>query len=185
MFKRKTPLPVTKKIMSFLWPSIGWGRLFKYIQLRLIRLKGSTRSIATGFAFGASISFTPLPGSHIISAALFSILTRGNILASLVGTLVGTPWTFPIMWWGAYKTGDLAFRLFGAKIIEMPKDLTWAFLIDEITNHPMDLMVPWITGGFILMAISWPIFYILSYRAVAKLRRKHHRQHLHQTGRKT
>lgn len=174
MFKRKTPLPLSQKLISLLWPSIGWKRMFHYIQLRLIRLKGSTRSIATGFAFGASISFTPLPGAHIIGAGIFSVLTRGNVLASLVGTLLGTPWTFPIMWWLAYKTGDLAFKLFGAQIIAMPKDITWAFLVDEIANRPMDLMVPWVTGGFILMAITWPIFYILSYRAVDNLRKKHY-----------
>lgn len=159
--------------MSLLWPSIGWKRMLKYIQLRLIRLKGSTHSIAMGFAFGASISFTPLPGSHIIGAGLLSFVTRGNVLASVVGTLVGTPWTFPFMWWAAYKIGDYAFRLFGAHIIEMPQHLTWDFLIDEITHHPMDLMVPWITGGFILMALSWPIFYILCYRAVDNLRKKY------------
>lgn len=173
MFKRKTPLPLSQKALSLLWPSIGWKRMFHYIQLRLIRLKGSTRSIATGFAFGASISFTPLPGSHIIGAGILSVLTRGNVLASVVGTLLGTPWTFPIMWWLAYKTGDLTFRLFGAHIVDMPKDITWAYLVDEISNHPMDLMVPWITGGFILMALTWPIFYILSYRAVDRLRKKY------------
>ena len=178
MFKRKTPLTLSQKALSLLWPSIGWGRMLKYIQLRLIRLKGSTHSIATGFAFGASISFTPLPGSHIITAGILSVLTRSNVLASVVGTLVGTPWTFPLMWWLAYKTGDFAFQLFGAKIIAMPENLTWAYLVDEISNHPMDLMVPWITGGFILMAISWPIFYILSYRAVDNLRKKYRRTDL-------
>ena len=166
--------------MSLLWPSMGWERLLKYIQLRLIRLKGSTRSIATGFAFGASISFTPLPGVHIIGAGILSFLIRGNLLASLVGTLIGSPWTFPIMWWAAYKIGELTFHLFGAKMIEMPADLTWAFLVDEITHHPMDLIVPWVTGGFILMALSWPIFYILCYRAVDKLRKKYRREFLQQ-----
>ena len=179
MFKRRTPLTRSQKIMSLLWPSIGWQRMLTYTQLRLIRLKGSTRSIATGFAFGASISFTPLPGTHILGAGLCSVLTRGNVLSSLVGTLVGTPWTFPFMWWAAYKTGDIAFHLFGANIVEMPKNLTWAFLVDEFTHHPMDLMVPWITGGFILMALSWPVFYILCYRAVDRLRKKYRRDHLH------
>lgn len=181
MFQRKNPLTFAQRIMSLIWPSIGWKRTFTYTQLRLIRLKGSTRSIATGFAFGAAISFTPLPGSHIIGAGMLSLLTRGNILASLVGTLIGTPWTFPFMWWAAYKTGDFAFQLFGAKIVEMPKDLTWAFLVDEVTHHPMDLIVPWVTGGFILMTLSWPVFYILSYRAVDNLRKKYRRQHLHHT----
>lgn len=73
------------------------------------------------------------------------------------------------MWWAAYKTGDIAFQLFGARIVEMPKNLTWAFLVDEFTHHPMDLMVPWITGGFILMALSWPVFlyFMLSHRGQA------------------
>ena len=181
MFQRRTPLTSSQKIISILWPSMGWRRLFQYIQLRLIRLKGSTRSIASGFAFGASISFTPLPGTHIIGAGLFSFVTRGNILASLVGTLIGTPWTFPIMWWAAYRTGEFAFHLFGAKMIEMPDNLTWDFLVNEITHHPMDLMVPWIVGGYILMALSWPIFYILCYRAVDRLRKKYRREHHHHT----
>jgi len=179
MFQRKNPLSLSQKLKSFLWPSIGWGRMLQYTQLRLIRLKGSTRSIASGLAFGASISFTPLPGSHIIGAGILSVITRSNVLASLVGTLIGTPWTFPFMWWGAYKTGEMTFHLFGAHITEMPKDITWDFLVNEITNHPMNLMVPWVTGGFILMGITWPIFYILSYRAIDRLRKKHGVHHAH------
>jgi len=154
---------------------MGWQRFFRYGQLRLIRIKGSTYSIAAGFAFGASVSFTPLPGTHVIFAAIFSVLTRGNILASLVGTLIGNPWTFPLMWWAAYKVGDFSFRLFGAKILEMPDDITWDFLVKEITESPMDLMLPWAIGGFILMMITWPIFYIFAYRMVDRLRIKHRR----------
>lgn len=179
MFQRKTPLTLAQKLTSLVWPSIGWKRTGQYIQLRLIRLKGSTRSIATGFAFGASISFVPLPGTHIIGAGILSLLSRGNVLASLVGTLVGTPWTFPFMWWGAYKIGDIAFHLFGAEVVEMPKDITWAFLVNEMTERPMDLMVPWITGGFIFMILVWPIFYLLCYRMVHKLRQKHNYVHHH------
>ncbi len=149
----------------------------RYAQLRLIRLKGTTRSIATGFAFGASISFTPLPGTHIFTAAGLTLLSRGNVLASVVGTLVGNPWTFPLMWWGAYKTGNFAFSLFGAQISAMPHTIDWDYMMNEITNHPMDLIIPWITGGFILMVLSWPIFYILVYRMVAKLRHQHNRSH--------
>jgi uncharacterized protein (DUF2062 family) len=59
----------------------------------------------------------------------------------------------------------------------MPENFTWDYLMDEITHHPMDLIVPWITGGIILMVLSWPIFYIVAYRMVAKLRRKHNRLH--------
>lgn len=177
MFKSKDPLPFSQSLLSFFWPRMGWKRMGRYAQLRLIRLKGSTRSIATGFAFGASISFVPLPGTHIFTAAILSFLTRGNLLASVVGTLVGNPWTFPFMWWGAYKMGNLAFSLFGANISEMPETLDWNYMVNEISHHPMDLIVPWITGGIILMVLSWPVFYILTYRMVARLRHKHQKRH--------
>lgn len=177
MFKRRNPLTVSQSLLSLFWPRMGWKRMGKYAQLRLIRLKGTTRSIAAGFAFGASISFTPLPGAHIFTAASLSYLTRSNILASVVGTVVGNPWTFPLMWWGAYKIGHLSFSLFGARISDMPKDLTWNYLMDEIINHPMDLIIPWVTGGIILMVLSWPVFYILIYRMVAQLRHKYQRHH--------
>jgi uncharacterized protein len=177
MFKRKRPLPFSKSFLSIFWPAMGWKRMGQYVQLRLIRLKGSTKSIAIGFAFGASVSFTPLPGTHIFTSASLSFLTKGNILASIVGTLVGNPWTFPFMWWGAYETGHLAFSLFGTKISDMPENFTWDYLVNEITNSPMDLIIPWIVGGIILMVLSWPIFYIVVYRMVDKLRHKHKRHH--------
>lgn len=179
MFQRKTPLSPQQKLQQILWPSMGWARTWRYAQLRLIRIQASAKSIATGFAFGASISFTPLPGTHIIGAAALSLITRGNVLASLGGTLLGNPWTFPLMWWAAYKVGEASFHLFGGHLVDMPDHITLAFLWDEITRHPMDLVVPWTVGGFILMALSWPLFYILSYRMVSRLRHKHNRHHPH------
>lgn len=170
MFSRRTPLSITQKIREAVWPSMGWGRFLKYTQLRLIRLKDSNRAIATGLAFGASISFVPLPGTHIITAGFWAWACRGTILASVVGTLIGTPWTFPLMWWAAYKVGEFSFHLFGAQVVAMPADVTWHFLVDEITHRPMDIMIPWIAGGLILMMLTWPIFYILGFRMVKNLR---------------
>lgn len=175
MFKRKNPLSLSQSLSSIFWPKMGWKRMGRYAQLRLIRLKGNTYSIASGFAFGAAISFTPLPGIHLLGAAGFSYLTRGNILASVVGTLVGNPWTLPLMWWTSYKMGNYAFSLFGTEISAMPEKFTWDYLVNEITNRPMDLIIPWIVGGIIMMVLSWPIFYVITYRMVAKLRQKYQR----------
>lgn len=121
----------------------------------------------------------PVAGTHIIGAAALSMITRGNVLASLGGTLLGNPWTFPPMWWLAYKVGEISFHVFGGHLVDMPDHITLAFLWDEISRHPMDLVVPWIVGGFILMALYWPLFYILSYRMVSQLRHKHNCHHPH------
>lgn len=175
MFQRRKPRSWSEKARESLWPSMGWKRTARYGLLRIIRLKATTKSLAIGFAYGASISFTPLPGAHIISATTLTYLSRGNILSCLGGTLIGNPWTFPFMWLGAYHIGNTAFRLLGKQVETMPDHLSWAYFMDEITHHPMDIIVPWVTGGVILMALSWPVFYIGSYYMFKNMREKYQR----------
>ena len=146
--------------------------MLRYIQLRLIRLKSDTKSIAVGFAFGASISFTPLPGFHLILGGLMSFATKGNLIAMFIGTLIGNPWTIPFMWWCSYKLGYFLFELFGAQIVELPDGFSWEYFMHQLTHNPMNLIIPWVTGGVMMMAITWPIFYFLVYRVVHKLRKK-------------
>lgn len=170
MFARRTKLHPLKRIREFLWPSMGWSRMLRYYECRLLRLKDSNASIARGLSFGAAISFTPLPGTHIIGAASLSWLTRSNVVASVLGTLVGNPWTFPLMWWGAYKVGNKLFSALGLPMRDMPDVFTWNHLVGEITAHPLELVIPWVTGGFILTFLSWPVFYVLSFLLVKKIR---------------
>ena len=40
-------------------------------------------------------------------SVLLSFLVRGNYLAAVVGTLVGNPWTFPLIWLASYQLGHL------------------------------------------------------------------------------
>lgn len=185
MFARRTKIHPLKQIREFLWPSMGWARTLRYYECRLLRIKDTDSSIARGLSFGASISFTPLPGTHIVSAAALSWITRSNMVASVLGTLVGNPWTFPLMWWAAYKIGDRLFYTLGLPVREMPGVFTWAHLVGELTAHPFELVIPWVTGGFILVFVSWPVFYVLFYMLVKKARiqqkrgRRHMVEHYH------
>jgi uncharacterized protein (DUF2062 family) len=89
------------------WPHTGWRRAFIYYVRRLTRLSGTPHNIAAGFACGLAISFTPLVGFHLLLGGLLSLIVRGNLVAMVVGTLVGNPWTLPLMWLGGYHVGKL------------------------------------------------------------------------------
>jgi uncharacterized protein len=89
------------------WPHTGWRRAFVYYVRRLARLSGTPHNIAAGFACGVAISFTPLVGFHVLLGCLLALIVRGNFLAMVVGTLVGNPWTLPLMWLGSYEVGKL------------------------------------------------------------------------------
>ncbi len=171
MFKRRVKRTKLQIIREFLWPHMGWRRLSRYFHHRLLRLPGTPYQLASGLSFGAAISFVPLPGTHIILAAILTAATRGNVVASVVGTIVGNPWTFPLMWWAAYKIGEFAFSLFHLPVEQMPKHFVWADIFHEIEQHPFELFVPWITGGVLLALLSWPCFYMLSYRFIVKARK--------------
>lgn len=105
MFKRRTPRSLSTIFTNILWPKIGWRRTLVYYWQRLIRIPGSPESIAAGFACGAAASMMPLVGFHFLLSVLLALMMRGSVLASMFGTVVGNPWTFPFIWLGTYEFG--------------------------------------------------------------------------------
>ena len=82
-----------------------------YINKRMRRLPDSPHRIALGFACGAFVSFSPFFGFHFFLAAGCAWLVRGNILASLFGTIIGNPFSFPLisassLWLGRWILGQ-------------------------------------------------------------------------------
>jgi uncharacterized protein (DUF2062 family) len=164
---------------------MGWNRTFLYARHRLIRVKDSTHAVALGLALGAAVSFTPLPGSHILQAIGFSYIFRGNVFGGIVGTVVGNPWTFGPMWWLSYVAGEAVFEKIGFPVREMPGEFTWGHLVREIETDPMGLFLPWVTGGFVVAALSLPIFYGIFYWIVRQARMRQaawKKQRLHEDG---
>ena len=89
VFGRRSKQSWALRLRGFLWPKTGWRRSTEYLRHRIARLRASPHAIASGFACGAAISFTPFVGTHVVVSAALAWLIRGNILASAIGTLVG------------------------------------------------------------------------------------------------
>ncbi len=170
LFRRRLPLTLTRKLRELLWPTMGWNRTLIYIGHRLVRLKDTTYSLAMGLAIGAAVSFTPTPGTHILQAAGFAWLFRSNLISSFIGTLVGNPWTLPLMWWSSYKVGEFAFEAVGLEVRRMPAEFTWAHLVAEIKADPVELFLPWLVGGYIMAALSIPVTYVIFHFLVLHAR---------------
>ena len=78
--------------------------------LKLIRVKDSVDKLAIGFACGAMVSFTPFIGFHFFLAIIFAFILRGNIVASLIGTFIGNPFTFPFIWIDRSRFKEILFE---------------------------------------------------------------------------
>lgn len=151
---------------------MGWLRATRYVIHRMLRLSDTTERICRGLSTGVAVSFTPLLGTHFIQAALFGIAVRGNIMASFIGTLVGNPWTLPIMWLFSYTLGVKTFSLFGfSDFATLPDHVTLAILWDMICSEPLRLFLPWIVGGYMAGILTWPIFFVIFYVLVSAAKR--------------
>ena len=117
---------------------------------------------------GVMASFTPLFGLHFVVAALLAKAMRGNIVASLAGTLVANPLTFPFiaiasLWTGNWLLGrrmeegtmTTLFKRFGDAAEDLWHNATAPFRAGEtVTWHGLaafwdDLFLPYLIGGIL------------------------------------
>ncbi len=177
LFKRRDRAPIHERIRVALWPRRSWRRSFSYIGKRVLRLSATPHAIAAGFAAGAMVSFTPFVGLHFIIAGVIAYVTKGNILASALGTAVGNPLTFPFIWTASYRVGLLILGAHGGH--HPPIDMSLGLLA-----HSWDSLRPVIStmliGAVPLGIISWIIFYFLVrgiVRSFQEARRRRIEQH--------
>ena len=105
MFRPAQKAALGPRLARFFWPRMGFRRAWSFQMRRLSRLKACPHKISLGFAVGAFASFLPLVGFHFLLAAAIAYMLRGNIIASAIGTVVGNPFTFPMVWYGTNKIG--------------------------------------------------------------------------------
>lgn len=164
MFIRRQPLSPLQTIKQIFWPSMGFRRAARYVYLRLVRLSDSTHKIAAGLSIGVGISFSPILFTHFIQAGLIAYAIRANVLSALIGTFVGTPWTFPFMWWASISLGSGLFELFGLPASRnLPENIDFAVFWQILTHQPMRIFAPWFVGGYLLgivaLFVTYPVFY--------------------------
>ena len=156
--------------MQFIWPSGGLRRSALYVGHRIGRLPGTPHRIAAGLACGAAVSFTPFIGLHFVLAMVLSLLVRGNVIASAIGTAVGNPWTFPFIWAWTYALG----RWFlGVGELDAPAA---SFTLTEIFDRPSTVFWPMLLGSLPTALVAWFAAYIPVSATVAQYQRARRRR---------
>jgi len=125
-----------------------------YYFLRLSRLESSIYAISSGFASGAMVSFTPFIGFHFVLALIVSFLIRGNLIASMIGTVVGNPITFPFIWLTIYRIGIVFIE-------KKEKDKIVELNFDSVLNGGWEILFPMLIGSAILCLPVWFISYFM------------------------
>jgi uncharacterized protein (DUF2062 family) len=180
MFKRRNPSGKLHHVKELFWPSMGWKRAFRYVRLRIVRLSDTTQKIALGLALGTAIAFSPIMGTHFIQVAFLAWLLEANLLAALIGSFFGNPWTYPFIWWGSIELGSYIMSFFGiAASNALPEHMDLGGLWHIMTDQPVRLFVPWMIGGHILGFLSIFPAYIVYYQVVRGAKSARSKARLH------
>ena len=161
ILNRRIPLSRLQRLNGWLWPRRGWQRAGRYLLMRLQRMPGTPHSIAAGCAAGTAVSFTPFLGGHILLAFALAYLTRGNMLAAALGTIVGNPWTFPLILTTTYQLGCLILGQPPQRL----RDLA-PFELNTLLDQVGVLLWPMTVGSVPLGIAAWIASYVLLARAV-------------------
>jgi uncharacterized protein (DUF2062 family) len=106
LFRRRESESWWERLRVHLWPRRSWSRSGRYVIYRLRRLSASPHAIALGFAAGAFAAATPYIGTHLMMGALVAWAVGGSVVASVLGTFIGNPLTYPILWFASYEVGN-------------------------------------------------------------------------------
>ena len=136
-----------------------------YYKLRLARLPASNYAISSGFACGSMVSFTPLLGLHFILALFFAYLIRGNLIAALIGTVVGNPLTFPFIWGLIYKVGTFVTTI---KHVTLSNKINF----EMIVNQTYEIFFPMFVGGIIIAPLVWITTYFVVYSFISSYKKR-------------
>ena len=191
MFKRRERRSIFRFFYEVIFSLKGISRAIEYVGIRLKRIPDTPHKISLGMSCGIFASFTPLFGLHFLIAGLLSYLFRANVLASLIGTFVGNPITFPIITvfnlklgeWilgsSEYSSGD------GGKIFEGFLDFIFLIYKSFFTEGSIGennvprmneflngVFIPYSLGGLILGIFIAVISYFLLRPLVATYQKK-------------
>lgn len=142
----------------------GPQRLLAYLRATFKRIQDSPYRVAAGAACGAAISFTPFIGFHLALAMLLAMVLRANLISAALGTVVGNPWTFPVIWLFTLRLGEWMLGT------DATVSITDAF--SRLADAPMEvlqpLVIPMIIGGIVLAIPAWGTTYWLLRRLITR-----------------
>ncbi len=183
LFSRREGEPWVNRIRMMLWPRRNWSRSLRYAKLRLGRMQASPHAIGLGLAIGVFAAFQPILGFQMLLAGAAAWLLRASVGAALLGTFVGSPLTWPVMWLTSYHVGALLLvggghqvtmeeiwtALVGLSAIASPEDFGHAGEAGEALVR--QVLYPLAVGAVPVGLLAGALFYVMVSRAVRLGRR--------------
>jgi len=155
------------------------SRTGKYYFLKLLRLRGTPKSIAMGAAIGVFIGLTPTIPLHTILILALTVLSRTSFIAGLMTSLlVSNPLTYIPQYYLALLIGNLVtpFTLNWDKVKAVLdvvlSDVSFGARIKPLLSLGYESIIVMMAGGVALALPSAVASYYLCHFLIVSFRRK-------------
>jgi uncharacterized protein len=132
---------------------------------RFIRIRGTPKEIALGFALGLFMGLSPFMGIQIVAAVFLASLLKWNKYAAAIGVWVTNPFTAPFIYSVTYLVGAKTMKIENS--FDFKDTLDWSILIDLFRNSPGIITSLFVGGVVIGLPVAF-MGYLIAFRAVEK-----------------
>jgi len=146
-----------------------FNRQFRYIYLRVIRLRGHPHELALGMAFGIFIGMMPIIPFQTAFALALAIALKTSKITAAIGTWISNPVTIYIIYKYCYKIGSFILGYdhntkILAPVIEAIYNGEVLNSIIKILSAEGMVMAAFLLGGIVLGVIfAVPSYFIFLY----------------------
>jgi uncharacterized protein (DUF2062 family) len=150
------------------WVSMLFNRRFRYIYLRLIRLRGHPHELALGMAFGIFTGMMPIIPFHTIVAVSLSLVFKASKITAAAGVWICNPVTIYLVYKYCYRIGSFILGFDENTKIVGPavEALNHGELLDvvaEILSAGGMVAAAFLLGGIVLGIIFAPPSYFIFF----------------------
>ena len=158
---------------------------------QVLHIDDSPHKIASAFAVGIFIAFSPTIGLHTATAVLLAWLFRLNMMVVILATLVNNPWTITFIFGFSFLLGRIILSEHLPPISVEWTEITlesilyntadfWNILtnsnMERIWLHTRSFILPFVTGTILLGIIASVVAYIIVYYTVVLI--QYEKKHL-------
>ena len=136
---------------------------------RFLKIRGSPREIALGFAMGLFLGFTPSMGLQIVAAVFIASILKWSKIAAAIGVQVTNPLSAPLVYSATFFIGS---KIIGLDAQLKVSDLMSFDGVSAVIGNAPDIFAALFIGG---IAVGVPlafIGYIIVYQMMDRYQEK-------------
>ncbi|NEP56951.1 MAG: DUF2062 domain-containing protein [Symploca sp. SIO2G7] len=145
----------------------SFRRRLKYFYWRLVRMQGSSRAIARGFACGVFAGMFPLLGLQTIIGVLLALPLRGNKILAITGTWISNPLTYVPIYTFNFHVGQWLLNKHDLMSINFD---SW----QQIKELGAEISLILLVGCLAVGLVSGIVSYFLSLKLINRFRATYH-----------